>query len=363
VNSQDKTMQFTIDDPKNRRFAVSMKHVNKSESIPGFSDYKMAAGMTVDMYDIDGTPITDASDTVDLTLNLGYSFYNVTNVKYFKYDPTTNTYIDKTQELGVTMSGKSVFTWSQSSFSDWYFGVYAQTLPWTVGGGNSIVMQTYSYLNQNANIYTNLPSDINYDYQLVIDLSNSIDSLNNLFNDRHYQQDPTNEDNYLVQLSINMDWLYQATQETDATLSTGFTGCETAGIDANPRLFGTRLLEVLAIKIFGHGMARAAIANDSDFYSVELMSHLANSMNNALYMDNHLFFNEYVSLRRTIIDDVSNEAEFNLYNMDIAFPVRLQGSLDPAFSESLGDGPYVGGNRLVNGKYSVPLSVIFKTTK
>ena len=62
------------------------------------------------------------------------------------------------------------------------------------------------------------------------------------------------------------------------------------------------------------------------------------------------------------MDDI-NEAVYNFYNMDIVFPVILQGTVDTGSTSSASkNGPNVGGSSLQNGTYRVPIMITFKST-
>ena len=137
------------------------------------------------------------------------------------------------------------------------------------------------------------------------------------------------------------------------------------------------MLEIMAIKIFGHAKARAAIYNDSDFYKNNsnvgsIINKLIDGIQNGITDKKNDIFNIYVDSDRIQYDavgdqlynDIDTAHNFNFNNTSWSFPVYLKGSLLDSISSSitgnLNNGPIVGGNTLINGSYNIPILVIFK---
>jgi hypothetical protein len=123
---------------------------------------------------------------------------------------------------------------------------------------------------------------------------------------------------------------------------------------------GDRLLEIIALKIFGNAEARAAIVNDTEFTSDSELNTIISSFTNSLSTDQNFIFSQYVALGR--ISNTANELvsqNFNFDNMNIALPMYLQGSIPNTVSDTLKNG-YVGASRstIVNYNYNIPLMLV-----
>jgi hypothetical protein len=147
---------------------------------------------------------------------------------------------------------------------------------------------------------------------------------------------------------------------------------------------GDRFLEVVAHKLFGHGQARAAINNDSEFFTHDnqVWDHLVNSVSETNLR--HDIFNQYVGSGRygseansnsetnaNTQNDVNNGnggekwVNFNFNGLTFDFPMYLNGQmiLDESLTNEevilLQNGPNVGGTSLSLGNYNVPILVKF----
>lgn len=232
---------------------------------------------------------------------------------------------------------------------------------------NALALATTSYINQNTAVYSSVIPTFDSDYDFIVYTGQ--ESMNRLFSSRQYREDAVNADLYDVTLTVNESQLHTfLNTNTVSSLAGTNSGIITAGILDGQHQLGLRLLEVLAIKVFGHGQARAAIANDTDFYLNSLTQTFADSINTALATDINLIFNQYVQLDRIqiandngfLVNDAYGYVNFDFTNMDFVLPVRLTGSLDSTASVILNEGPAVGGNTLSGGAYNVPLRVLFK---
>ena len=127
------------------------------------------------------------------------------------------------------------------------------------------------------------------------------------------------------------------------------------GFDPSWKLFGERLLEIVAMKIFGHPKARAAISNDNSFYETnELSIKVYDAFNN----HRNEFGNYYMGIYD--ITEPNNNTQFiNLTNFNIIFPFYLNGITQKDTSQLFRNGPNVGGSLLVNGMYNIPLLLTF----
>ena len=250
-------------------------------------------------------------------------------------------------------------------------------------------------VSQNVQLYSQNVAVTNastYDYVLEVDITaGSWNSMNHLFATRSVIQNSaienTNGENtYDVNLTLNVDATRNLLFGSDAIgiksdMSNVTNKNAYVTLLPSKKLIGLRLLEVLATKIFGHAQARSAISNDSAFYSNgsnSLIAQIASGINNGLVAKRNNIFNEYVQTGRIVTqantanngsselvngDDVQDNETMNFHSSNWEFPVTLNGSLLSAANANdlsvLSNGPDVGGNRLVNGMYSVPLLVRF----
>lgn len=234
--------------------------------------------------------------------------------------------------------------------------------------GNSAAALTYFFndandsfgINRNADLYANNVTPVNLqEYDYVITLQGALDSL---FSTKTYQQSADNinnndMNNVDVTLTLNNtafdDMFYNtAMSNAAASITSGVLGSGACD-------FNTRVLEILAIKIFSHGRARAAIANDSEIIA-GIRNDLYNHVNNVVQAHKHDIFNQYVQqdLPQLNADDINSPVPFNFSNDTLAFPGYINGSLvDLAnLSDDLKNGP-VDGHALVNGLYNVPILI------
>jgi len=211
-------------------------------------------------------------------------------------------------------------------------------------------------ITRNADLYAENANVANLnEYDYVIDISGALDSV---FSTRTYQQNSANADLYDVTLTVNHSAVMNM---TDASTMAKQASSLDAGINGPATTFGTRVLEVLALKIFGHARARAAIANDNDIVA-GLASDLANHVQTVV--DNHKndIFNQYVQqdLVNLNANDVDTPVSFNFAADTLSFPSRIVGSLiNPGrLSADLLNGPTdASGHQLVNGEYNIPVLI------
>ena len=212
----------------------------------------------------------------------------------------------------------------------------------------------YSYTNYNDSfsIYTGLESKMqmmtltytDYDYVLTFD-----GQFSDFLNTKTWQND---NNSYIVDININTDFFSVGynniliNSDNNNILDRGFSGLET-NID-----FDTRVLEILAIKIFGNGKARAAISNDINIIA-PIKNNLSNHFQNVINVHKNDIFNEYVNTKN--IDLNTNQVtNFDFSNDVLSFPAFISGVLT---SSIISDGPNVGGNLMINGSYNVPILI------
>ena len=126
------------------------------------------------------------------------------------------------------------------------------------------------------------------------------------------------------------------------------------GLESSLRPFGERLLEIVAIKIFGHPKARAAISNDNSFYnSTQLSTKVFDALNN----HRNELGNYYMGIYD--IQPNSTPQTINVNNFNIIFPFFLNGATQKSSINLFRNGPSVGGSLLRNGNYNIPLLLTF----
>ena len=245
------------------------------------------------------------------------------------------------------------------------------------------------YISQTTDVYSGPSDEGTYDYTFIINLSSiTNNNISNLFENATFKQNIENQE--LVDINITLlnsntfnDWSNIFQNHNLITIAIGNSNKSFSTFSLNENTFGDRLLEVVAHKLFGHAQSRAAINNDSLFYSHdnELWDHFASSLSN--YGND--IFSQYIALGRyntftdsnyynninneqykgSELDSYSNYVKFNFQNFSFDFPLFLSGSIntDPSLLSSeiehLLNGPNVGGTLLNNGTYNVPILIKF----
>jgi hypothetical protein len=250
-------------------------------------------------------------------------------------------------------------------------------------------------VTQSANLYAQTidVSDVVYDYIISIDINtldaavpaNAWTSMNQLFSVRKFTQNnpienTAGENTADVTLTADLAALNTLLYSHDATtiasnMSSVLSKPAYSTLITEKRLLGLRFLEVVATKVFGHAKARAAIANDTDFYhplntTGSLIQQIITGVNSSLHVNRNDVFNSYVAFDRiqdnvnTLDDaDVGSDDLFNFDNTEWRFPIYFKPTLydigGDATMNELNNGPDVGGNRLLNGNMNIPILVRF----
>lgn len=210
-------------------------------------------------------------------------------------------------------------------------------------------------INRNTDLYADnrlVYNDQLYDYIITIN-----GSLNCLFAKKTYQQNQDDMNNVIVNFEINNN--YYNNYYITSTISTT-TNALTSGVLVEECEFDTRVLEILALKIFGHARARAAISNDIDIIH-DLQNEFYNHINNVIQIHKYDIFNQYVQLDNPQMrrNDVNRPANFNFTNGTFAFPGYIGGSLVDKnnLSTELLNGPKAGISSVENGEYNIPILI------
>jgi hypothetical protein len=186
-------------------------------------------------------------------------------------------------------------------------------------------------LEQNTLLFvSNASVDASAHY--VIDV-NMGDSLNNLFSTRTYKQNELDEDDYNTILTVDHIELFSRLNTSHSNIFKGSgtnsaPGVDILGKENEFQPYYVRLLEIMALNIFGHAKARAAIENDTEFKTkvINIDDHLTNEFGTNETLRNE-FFEQYIQLDRQEINqnDVNTDVNFNLHDSQISFLAFLSG--------------------------------------
>jgi hypothetical protein len=225
----------------------------------------------------------------------------------------------------------------------------------------NFVINEFISLNHNAQLASNAPPvllDIDYS------LSLQVNDLASLFPIK-YQQNTINTELYNVDVSMNTTLLesylnnncnqWNINKINSSVITTGLT---------NINQISQSLLEIIALRIFGSGLARAAIINDTSIES-ELLSHKTDFLNVLANKKDDLF-KAYVDSGRIGGNDVSQTVLMNLANTHISFPFYITGEIMDGTNNVLqlypysdGFSSYGGFGKMINGLYNIPVIVKF----
>ena len=253
---------------------------------------------------------------------------------------------------------------------------------------DSIYINNLLTISQDVDIYGQHLLEREFDYTFRINVSNLVASgatngITSLFSNATFSQNTLDVQNFNVNLTLadhaafaNWGTLFNNVDLTTVVQGLSSTNFGTFNASTNEKI-GDRLLEVVAHKLFGHAQAHAAIKNDNAFYTHDaaIWDHLSASVAASSFRND--IFNQYVKLGRYNTasssgagvngNDVSGHVAFNFADITLDFPLQLNGSmlfdtsLTVADKELLKLGPEVGGSRLTNGNYDVPILIRFHT--
>jgi hypothetical protein len=228
-------------------------------------------------------------------------------------------------------------------------------------------------VTQDANVYGSSLDAGNYDYTFVINVSGLSADITGLFANAAFKQNGSDMNAVDVNLTIlnsntYTNWGNLFNNQSIVTVLQGESAISFSTLQGTTnKTIGDRLLEVVAHKLFGHGQARAAIKNDTEFYAhdAEIWDHLCTSLANTNIR--HDIFNQYVATGRYTpgSNDVQEWVNFNLNGLTLDYPLYLAGNMltDASLTNDerniVQNGPNVGGTLLVNGLYNVPVLVRF----
>jgi hypothetical protein len=253
---------------------------------------------------------------------------------------------------------------------------------------DSIFINNILTISQSVDIYGQHLLEREFDYTFRINVNSLVaegatNGITSLFSNASFTENSLNPQDFNVNLTLadhanftNWSTLFNNTNKVTVVQGLSATNFGTFNATTNEKI-GDRLLEVIAHKLFGHAQARAAIKNDDNFYTHDaaIWDHLAQSVTATSFRKD--VFNQYVKLGRyntastsgagVAGNDFGGHVNFNFADITLDFPLQLNGSMlfDPSLTtadrELLKLGPEVGGSRLTDGNYDVPILIRFHT--
>jgi hypothetical protein len=213
-------------------------------------------------------------------------------------------------------------------------------------------------INYNTNTFTTssalIPEKYNpqlFDYNINI---YTVGQKQALFNTATYNYSNANIPP-VFNIELNLTQLSTFLSDSRSITSASNSSINTNAFETSMRPFGERLLEIIAVKIFGHPKTRAAISNDNSFYNTtQISTEIYNTFNNHRNELGNYFMGLYD------ITQVNNNAQLiNVSNLNIIFPFFFKGTTQKNAINLFRNGPNVGGSLLVNGNYNIPLLLTF----
>jgi hypothetical protein len=198
-----------------------------------------------------------------------------------------------------------------------------------------------------------MPGSSGYDYILVI--NPNID----LFTIRSYIYDDDNGNISTPIPSVNLtflNWNDIFNNQSIVTMEVGDSDILFNTLNPTiPEKLGDKLVTILGHKLFGHGNARAAIYNDTEFYThdAKIWDHLSTNISNNLT----LIFDRYKEIRN--ISPSSESRNFDFNNINFEFQLNFSGTINSLFVKN---GRDVGGTKIINSNYNIPILVKFYTS-
>lgn len=176
-------------------------------------------------------------------------------------------------------------------------------------------VSTLQIFNESANLKS---------YEYVIELASDV--AHSFFQTARYQQTTERNDSYNVDY-ITLGAAAEIGENMSSLTNTTTYGEAAMGIASASLPVGDRIVEILALKLFGNARAKAAISNDSAIASTVWRGPLETVFN----ADRNLIFEQYVGLDRiqnpannqSGYNDTNGWANFNFGGITFEIPVHL----------------------------------------
>ena len=219
-----------------------------------------------------------------------------------------------------------------------------------------IVLPTEISVHTSTEVVDQQNLEINANFEAVI----NIKDWDTMFNTKTYQQNSSNQDAVDIVLDFNSLKFQESVSGTATTGNVGGLSWDASvtnarGMSTDASSLGFRLLEISAFRIFDHALARAAIANDTQYIDgslavkeygssniattagnanvlaeTNLYKTIADQLQSAFNTDRHAIFNQYVEFTELsnaniggpeVYNDVTGSMAFNFKGFD--FKVKL----------------------------------------
>jgi hypothetical protein len=288
------------------------------------SGYETVTSFYLKVYDIVNDEIQTSAQQKQVVIKLLKSDFNIptSSINIYKFEDGSNLPVKYTARLVnnlyyefVVDSGSTFVVtpqWKWLINMDVDFAIELNYLPLTQAP------ETYYHVTTQANLYT-------------------------LFANYHYKQVEQGNgapNNFLVNLSYDNSKLYDMLGSTilssgtisplnHGAINPNATDKENGsinGADQDNNNIGLRFLEIVAIHIFGHAKARAAIRNDREFDHINM--DIINGMHNSLTeQTKQRYFREFVGTGKLVpwetYDDISQWTPFNFDTSSIRYTVNF----------------------------------------
>ena len=214
----------------------------------------------------------------------------------------------------------------------------------------------WSWTLSSLSSYAIVDETIEEKYDFVLKLKTDKTNLFDIFSDAYYLNNGDGSSNII--LNVNKTFIKDRMKLNKTSIITENSDTSIAGFESGYKMFGSRMLEIIALKIFGHPQARAAISNDTKWYKDTLISDIVNSASNSFNEKTNEIFDLY-KIGNNFNSIYEQNINFDFTNTYFDIPFYLTGSLGPSISNEVANGPNMGGSVLVNGLYNVPLILRF----
>lgn len=166
---------------------------------------------------------------------------------------------------------------------------------------NYLFINNSLVISQNTNIYGKYYYEGTFDYTFLVNVYNiTNNNITNLFSTYTLQDnmDLVNVNLIIKNSTTYPNWNTLVNNTNIVSVQVGNSNVNFSSFLSYPEPLGARLLEVVAHKLFGHAQARAAIKNDSTFYTNDALiwDHLSRSVSTDSFAQD--IFKQYVALNR-----------------------------------------------------------------
>ena len=199
---------------------------------------------------------------------------------------------------------------------------------------------TINKYKQNANPIQYNDSLKWYDY--TITLNGSYDEL---FNTKYFQY--INNNNISINFEINNNYFNSIFQNTLMITETDSQFNDVSYSSS----FNTRILEILALKIFGNASARCAFSNDTQI-TYNLQNNLLNHVNKVIQNHKYDIYDQY-DKDLIVYHNIFDKINFNFFDSALAFPGFIQGKLSYPIIPKIN----MGVSKVINGEYNIPILI------